>query len=84
MPKVISKRETCPKCRNDYRTKDDRRSIVSYGMCCKCLLEKELGHEYIPTTWDCECGKKFMTKKRLDSHTQKFKHIPIYEQGEIK
>lgn len=28
--------ERCPVCKNDYRQKDDKLKIVSYGACAKC------------------------------------------------
>lgn len=77
-------KETCPVCKNRFGQKDEKRKIISYGACSGCLLEKQLGHSYTPTTWDCECGKKFMTKKNLDRYSLKFRHNQCYKQTEIK
>jgi hypothetical protein len=77
-------KETCPNCRTKYGVKGEKVSIVSYGLCSRCLLEKELGHSYVSKTWDCECGKKFMTKKNLDRHCHNFYHQQNYKQEVIK
>lgn len=84
--KSISKtiRETCPVCRNDYGKKEEKFKIIAYGCCSSCLLEKQLGHPYRPNTWDCVCVKKFMSKKNLDKHALKFRHLQVYLQTEIK
>lgn len=76
-------RETCPACKNEYGMKCDKVSILAYGRCPRCLLEQQLGHTYTPKTWDCECGKKFMTKKNLDRHCSKFNHQQFYKQEDI-
>ena len=77
-------KETCPICKNRFGLKDEKRKIISFGACSGCLLEKQLGHSYTPPTWDCECGKKFMTKKNLDRHSQRYNHNQVYKQTEIK
>lgn len=69
--------ETCPVCRLEFRKKDERYNIKAYGMCAKCSLEKLIGHTYKVTTWDCECGKKFSTKARFDSHKTSCKYKPV-------
>lgn len=78
-------RETCPVYKNDYGQRDEKKKIISYGMCSLCLFQKELGHPYNPPTWECKkCGKKFLSKKNLDNHQNRYNHLPIKEQGEIK
>jgi hypothetical protein len=76
-------KKMCPLCKNEYRLKDEKKKIVLYSACSMCLLQKQLGHSYTPQTWDCECGKKFMTKKNLDRHSTKFSHNQCYKQIEI-
>lgn len=68
--------ERCPVCKNDYRQKDDKLKIVSYGACCKCLLEKQLGHPYITPSYVCSCGKEYTNKKNLERHLALKNHLP--------
>ena len=63
-------RETlyCPECKGPKYLNWDKDNILKFGMCSKCLLEKDLGHPYNPPTFDCECGKQFKSYKSRENH----------------
>lgn len=81
---VKGEKELCPVCNTLYGKTDEKRKIISYGSCSLCLLEKQLGHPYCPRTWNCSCGKKFMSKNNLERHQDRYDHLEKIEQEEIK
>jgi hypothetical protein len=61
--------ETCPICRKDCWTIWEKRFILSYGKCPKCLLEARIGHTYIapPVYIKCKWCQKLKVKgKKCD------------------
>ena len=64
---------TCPKCKKNCSLVDEKKFIKLYGKCNKCCLEEQLGKPYVPRTFDCDCGRQFLTIDRLKKHLLKFK-----------
>jgi len=70
--------ETCPKCHESFSNKEEKRMIVSYGLCSRCLYERDTGKKLPPRpSFVCECGKEFVSLKNLDRHCDLKNHKPV-------
>lgn len=68
--------EMCPVCHESQKDYEEKKKIVMYGMCSRCLYKRDFGKELPPRpSWRCQCGKEFANKKNLERHLNLKNHI---------